>query len=217
MTLIEIPDDQAAAWKARAEAEGLTLEAWLAKLANAQVAPRAANGRRHISDVIRERMASVPAEAWDGVPEDGASQHDHYIYGLPETRAVTVFADTFYWIALTDSKEADHGRATQITEDIVTTDEVLTEYLTFFCRASESLRREVAANVQDILQESHILVIPQSHDTFLSGLALYRDRPDKGYSLVDCISMQAMRRLGLTAALTNDRHFEQEGFQALFR
>ena len=72
-------------------------------------------------------------------------------------------------------------------------------------------------NVQDILQESHILVIPQSHETFLSGLALYRDRPDKGYSLVDCISMQAMRRLGLTAALTNDRHFEQEGFQALFR
>ena len=36
MTLIEIPDDQAAAWKARAEAEGLTLEAWLAKVAGAQ-------------------------------------------------------------------------------------------------------------------------------------------------------------------------------------
>ena len=35
------------------------------------------------------------------------------------------FADTFYWIALTDSKEADHRRATQITEDIVTTDEIL--------------------------------------------------------------------------------------------
>jgi predicted nucleic acid-binding protein len=29
--------------------------------------------------------------------------------------------------------------------------------------------------------------------------------------------MQAMRREGLTEALTNDRHFEQEGFQALFR
>jgi hypothetical protein len=26
-----------------------------------------------------------------------------------------------------------------------------------------------------------------------------------------------MRREGLTAALTNDRHFEQEGFRALFR
>jgi predicted nucleic acid-binding protein len=29
--------------------------------------------------------------------------------------------------------------------------------------------------------------------------------------------MQTMRREGLTEALTNDRHFEQEGFNALFR
>jgi len=29
--------------------------------------------------------------------------------------------------------------------------------------------------------------------------------------------MQAMRREELTDVLTNDRHFEQEGFRALFR
>ena len=29
--------------------------------------------------------------------------------------------------------------------------------------------------------------------------------------------MQTMRREGLIEALTNDRHFEQEGFRALFR
>jgi predicted nucleic acid-binding protein len=38
-----------------------------------------------------------------------------------------------------------------------------------------------------------------------------------GYSLTDCISMQTMRREALTEVLTNDRHFEQEGFRALFR
>ncbi len=42
-------------------------------------------------------------------------------------------------------------------------------------------------------------------------------RPDKGYSLIDCISMQTMRKEGLIEVLTNDRHFEQEGFRALFR
>jgi predicted nucleic acid-binding protein len=50
-----------------------------------------------------------------------------------------------------------------------------------------------------------------------SGLALYQVRPDKGYSLTDCISMQTMRREGMTDALTSDWHFEQEGFRALFR
>jgi predicted nucleic acid-binding protein len=29
--------------------------------------------------------------------------------------------------------------------------------------------------------------------------------------------MQTMRRQGIAEALTNDRHFEQEGFRALFR
>jgi predicted nucleic acid-binding protein len=35
--------------------------------------------------------------------------------------------------------------------------------------------------------------------------------------MTDCISMQTMRGLGLTDVLTSDRHFEQEGFRALFR
>ena len=48
-------------------------------------------------------------------------------------------------------------------------------------------------------------------------MALYEARPDKGYSLTDCISMQTMRQEGLSEVLTNDRHFEQEGFRALFR
>jgi predicted nucleic acid-binding protein len=67
------------------------------------------------------------------------------------------------------------------------------------------------------LTSAVVQVIPQSRESFRAGLQLYRDRPDKGYSPVDCISMQTMRREGLTEVLTNDRHFEQEGFRALFR
>ena len=128
-----------------------------------------------------------------------------------------VLADTFYWIALTDATDDAHERACRITDDIVTTDEVLTEYLTFFCAAPEFMRRNVALAVKDILQDPEVTVIPESRESFLAGLALYRDRPDKGYSLTDCISMQTMRRERLTDALTNDRHFEREGFRALFR
>ncbi len=59
--------------------------------------------------------------------------------------------------------------------------------------------------------------MPQSRESLLGGLELFTARPDKHYSLVDCISMQTMRREGISEALTNDRHFEQEGFRALFR
>jgi len=60
-----------------------------------------------------------------------------------------------------------------------------------------------------------VIVRPQSHQTFLDGLALYKARPDKDYSLTDCISMQAMRQEGITEILTHDGHFTQEGFTVL--
>jgi predicted nucleic acid-binding protein len=50
----------------------------------------------------------------------------------------------------------------------------------------------------------------------LDALTLYESRPDKEYSLTDCISMQTMRRARLTEVLTNDHHFTQEGFTILF-
>jgi hypothetical protein len=95
-----------------------------------------------------------------------------------------VFADTFYWIALTLPGDAYHARAQQVSDDIVT-EEVLTEYLTFFCAAPERLRRQVAMNVQAMLSDPTVRIIPQSHDSFLAGFDLYLNRPDKGYSLVD--------------------------------
>jgi len=135
---------------------------------------------------------------------------------------MAIFADTFYWIALADPNDSAHQRALTLTAEratsrIITIDEVLTEYLTFFATAPEPSRREAAAVVEDLLTSSVVRVIPQSRESFRAGLQLYRARPDKGYSLTDCISMQAMRQEGLTEALTNDRHFEQEGFRALFR
>jgi hypothetical protein len=82
MTVIELPDEQAAVLKAKAAAEGLSLEAWFQKLAQ-QERPTS-NLHRHIADVIVENMRDVPPEIMARMPKDGASQHDHYIYGWPK-------------------------------------------------------------------------------------------------------------------------------------
>jgi predicted nucleic acid-binding protein len=131
------------------------------------------------------------------------------------------FADTFYWIALTNRRDAAHRKVLEFTTTlarraVITTDEVLTEFLAY-CASDQTLRREAGLAVRHLVEDPDIRTLPQSRTTFLDGLTLYNARPDKGYSLTDCISMQTMRREGLTDALTNDRHFEQEGFRALFR
>ena len=132
-----------------------------------------------------------------------------------------VFADTFYWVALTNPDDSRYQDAVALDNVlagavIVTTDEILTEFMTFFS-ADPWQRSRAAATVRSLLADPEIRVIPQSHESFLAGLSLFEGRPDKGYSLVDCISMQTMRKEQITEVLTNDRHFGQEGFRALFR
>ena len=47
------------------------------------------------------------------------------------------------------------------------------------------------------------------------GLELFGARPDKDWSLTDCISFAVMRERELTEALTADGNFTQAGFVAL--
>ena len=100
---------------------------------------------------------------------------------------------------------------------IWTTEEVLTEYLNYFAGWGPRFRRKAALNIENMLGNRTVRIVAQTADSFRSGFNLYRERLDKGYSLTDCISMQAMRSEGITDALTNDVHFEQEGFRAVLR
>ena len=133
-----------------------------------------------------------------------------------------VFADTFFWAALAIPRDRWHDQAVAFRDSaartiLVTTDEVLVELAANLAVAGPQTRLLLADFIEIILKDRGVRVIPQSRESFLSGLQLYRDRPDKSYSLTDCISMQTMRRSNITEALTADHHFTQEGFRVLFR
>lgn len=89
---------------------------------------------------------------------------------------------------------------------VYTTEEVLTELPAFFA-PDRWLRNRAVETVRAIRSDSAVRIIPRSHESFTSRFDLYAARPDKGYSLTDCISMQAIRREGLTDVLTNNHHF----------
>jgi antitoxin component of MazEF toxin-antitoxin module len=68
MTVIQLPDDQAAALKARAAAQGLTLEAWFEKLSGipestSQLSPR--RYRYSLAELMAQCDASAPLSAED--------------------------------------------------------------------------------------------------------------------------------------------------------
>ena len=87
MRVVELTDEEAEALTAKAAAAGLTLEAWLKQLAATGVEQKQPAGQqplRTAADIVLRHMRNVPPEIMATMPEDGASQHDHYIYGWPK-------------------------------------------------------------------------------------------------------------------------------------
>jgi uncharacterized protein len=133
-----------------------------------------------------------------------------------------VFADTLYWGAVLNPYDQYRSQAIRTRKVLgevllVTTDEILAELLDGLAQRGPNLREATAQAVRRILDDGRVTVHPQTRQSFLEGLRLYEQRSDKGYSLVDCVSMTTMRHHGINEVLTNDHHFIQEGFKVLIR
>jgi len=134
----------------------------------------------------------------------------------------TVFADTVYWVALANPRDAFHPSAVETAKQlgdhrIVTSELVLVEVLNMLSAHGVALRRGAVELAQSIAGDESLELVPQTTQLFRDALILYRDRPDKRWSLTDCASFRIMEQRKLTEALTYDQHFEQYGFRALLR
>jgi uncharacterized protein len=133
-----------------------------------------------------------------------------------------VFADTGYWVALTDHRDRWHTRALKAsrsrgTARLVATEPVLLELLNCFCGFGSYWREQVLLRAEAILGNNLVDVLPYTSSTLRAAMDLYTARPDKGYSLTDCISMREMRERQIYEVLTPDHYFGQEGFITLMR
>ena len=133
---------------------------------------------------------------------------------------MTYFVDTSFWIALLETGDALHARAVEwqihivkTAAGLVTTEAVLWEMLTYF--ASPLARRRAMSLYRAAHNATGIEVVEFDADLRDSAVLLYERRPDKGWSIVDCLAFEVMGDRGMVAALTADHHFEQAGFEAL--
>jgi predicted nucleic acid-binding protein len=129
-----------------------------------------------------------------------------------------VFADTFYFLALLNERDAAHAKAVQFdtaAQLLVTTAWVLTEVGDAL---SAPENRPTFLQLLNALQSSpDAKVIQPTTELFERGVELFGQRTDKEWSLTDCISFVAMKDERVADALTGDRHFEQAGFRALLK
>jgi predicted nucleic acid-binding protein len=128
-----------------------------------------------------------------------------------------VFADTFYFLALLNERDATHARAVSASRTpglrLVTTEFVLLELADALCKPGQ--REEALALWNLVRTDPAFQLFPASSELVEGGRELYRERRDKEWSLTYCTSFVVMQEEQLTDALTGDRHFEQAGFKAL--
>ena len=129
------------------------------------------------------------------------------------------FADTFYFLALFNPRDASHAEAhaigRRLTGRLVTTGYVLTEVADAFAAPRD--RPRFLALLATLEADASVTIVPASEDLFRRGVDLYRQRPDKDWPLTDCLSFVVMDDHDATEALTGDHHFQQAGYVALLR
>jgi len=129
------------------------------------------------------------------------------------------FADASFYVAAVNPRDGLHASANEqagrLRGVVITTEYVMIEVGNWLARSGD--RQVFLELVGQIRADRRTTVISSSSILFQQGLDLYSRRPDKDWSLTDCISFVVMREHGLTDALTADHHFEQAGFSALLK
>ncbi len=130
-----------------------------------------------------------------------------------------LFADTFFYLALLNHDDAAHQKSSHLLQTLsaptVTTAWVMTEIGDAL--AGPMQRHLFLDLLKRLSVDQGVTIISPTKELFDSGIDFYARRLDKEWSLTDCISFVVMHQLGITDALTGDRHFEQAGFNALLR
>jgi predicted nucleic acid-binding protein len=127
-----------------------------------------------------------------------------------------VFADTFFFLALLNGGDPMHELALaklRSQPSILTTEFILLEMGNACARADD--HADFLTLVEGMRDSARVTIVPLDSNLFDRGLRLMASRPDKNWSLTDCISFVVMKERSLSDALTADRHFEQAGFRAL--
>lgn len=130
----------------------------------------------------------------------------------------TVFLDTVGLLALWDSSDQWHDAAVRALDHLgphVKT--VTTSYVMLECANAAARRpyRPLVDQTRQKLEAGGKLIIPSPAE-WETAWSEYVKGSAGDASVVDQASFLVMRRLGITDAFTNDRHFKAAGFSTLF-
>ena len=118
---------------------------------------------------------------------------------------IPLFADAFFFMAVLSKSDLAHARALaylrpRLSLPLLTTAWVMTEVADGLAQPQH--RAAVVRLPTKLRENPAVEIIPPDLGLFDRGFDLYTRRPDKGWSLTDCISFVVMTDRGLTTSAT---------------
>jgi uncharacterized protein len=130
-----------------------------------------------------------------------------------------VFLDTVGLLALWDGSDQWHVPAEAAYQRIVSSRQpvVTTTFILLECGNAAARRtyREDACALRRALELRGEAIVP-TDDDWSKAWEAYEQRRVGRAGIVDHVSFAVMRRLGVRQAFTNDRHFQEVGFETIF-
>lgn len=130
-----------------------------------------------------------------------------------------ILIDTSFVVALINKHDEYHDIAVQLSLEFngvpaVITDSVLLEIGNSLAR---NHKQDSIRTIEGFFDADEVEIVRVDEHLFEKGFAWYKNRLDKQWGLVDCISFVVMNEHNISLALTHDRHFTQAGCRAMMR
>lgn len=131
---------------------------------------------------------------------------------------MSVFVDTSALLAVLDADDINHKRVKEIWKDLISREESLicTNYVLIetFALVQHRLGMKAVRTFQDDIYPI-LMVEWVDESTHRAGITGVLTAQRKHLGLVDCVSFDVMRRLGIKSALVFNPHFKEQGFNCI--
>jgi predicted nucleic acid-binding protein len=129
-----------------------------------------------------------------------------------------IFVDTSALYALLDRDDENHPKARRAWAGVINPENVLVTSNYVLVETSALLQSRLGFDavrgfLEDMLPIFHVeYVTPSTHRL---GVTALLSASRRGLSLVDCISFEVMRDLGVKTAFAFNSHFREQGFKVI--
>ncbi len=131
---------------------------------------------------------------------------------------MSVFVDTSAFLAVLDANDANHAAARERWAEMLTRGEDLITHNYVLVEASAVIARKLGVEATRVFEHDVVPVVRTiwvSREIHAAGVGAQLAAARRSLSLVDCVSLEIMRRTGVLAAFTFDKHFAEQGYETI--